>query len=216
MIHNLTQSRSLIDEYVAQLRDIHVQKDSWRFRQNLERIGFLIGYEISKKMEYESIKTQTPLGVADTFQVSRAPVVATILRAGLPLHQGVLNAFDKSENAFVSAYRKHNEDGTFEIQLDYISCPSLEGKTLILCDPMLATGASIVTTIRQLRQYGIPAHTHIACAIASTEGIEYIKSNLENYTLWTAAIDDELTDKGYIYPGLGDAGDLAYGVKMQQ
>lgn len=185
-----------------------------RFRRNLERIGEIAAYEISKTLEYSQNEVITPLGVAVTPLLKEQPVVATILRAGLPMHQGVLNYFDRADNAFVSAYRRHHKDGTFDIRLDYLSSPSLAEKVLIMTDPMLATGSSIVMTYKAMLQRGKPKHTHIVCAIASTQGIEYIKSHLPSgITIWAGAVDDELTAQAYIVPGLGDAGDLAFGEK---
>lgn len=186
-----------------------------RFRRNLERIGEIFAYEISKTLPYVSRDVTTPLGIANMQVLREQPVVGTILRAGLPLHQGVLNYFDRADNAFISAYRKHHKDGTFDIKLEYVSCPSLENRVLILADPMLATGSSMVMTAKAIRERGNPSHTHIVAAVASTYGVEFVKSHLpENVTIWCAAIDDELTAQSYIVPGLGDAGDLAYGTKL--
>lgn len=215
MVHNLSQSNSLINEFVSELRDTAIQGDRMRFRRNLERIGEIFAYEISKTLPYVSRDVTTPLGIANMQVLREQPVVGTILRAGLPLHQGVLNYFDRADNAFISAYRKHHKDGTFDIKLEYVSCPSLENRVLILADPMLATGSSIVMTAKAIRERGNPSHTHIVAAVASTYGVEYVKSQLpENVTIWCAAIDDELTAQSYIVPGLGDAGDLAYGTKL--
>jgi uracil phosphoribosyltransferase len=186
-----------------------------RFRRNLERIGEVAAYEISKKLAFVEKEVQTPLGIAGSKVLEHQPVLATILRAGLPLHQGLLNYFDKADNAFISAYRKHNKDGTFEISLDYISCPELENRVVIISDPMLATGSSLVKTIHFLKEEGHPKEIHIVTAIACTVGIEYVKREEPSVTVWCADIDDELTAKGYIVPGLGDAGDLAFGVKVQ-
>jgi uracil phosphoribosyltransferase len=197
------------------LRDIHIQKDAMRFRYNLERIGEFIAFEISKKLSYQSVNTTTPLGEASSRILANQPVLATILRAGLPLHNGLLRIFDKAQNAFVSAYRKHHKDNTFEIAVEYLSSPSLENKILILSDPMLATGSSMVLTYQALLKKGMPVHTHIVAVIASKQGVEYLKTHMpnQNYTLWIGAIDEELTAQSYIVPGLGDAGDLAYGEK---
>ncbi|GAB4201858.1 MAG: uracil phosphoribosyltransferase [Bacteroidia bacterium] len=216
MIHNLYQSNSIINQYIAEIRDKEIQKDSWRFRKNMERLGQCIAYEISKELEYKDVPVTTPLGVANSRVLLQQPVVATILRAGLPLHMGILDVFDKAENAFVSAYRKHHKDHSFDIALEYVSCPALDNKVLILCDPMLATGSSMVLTFKALLQRGKPKHTHIVCAIASKQGIDYLKKNMPdvNYTLWCGAIDEELTSTAYIVPGLGDAGDLAFGEKI--
>ncbi|MBL7948801.1 MAG: uracil phosphoribosyltransferase [Bacteroidia bacterium] len=215
MVHNLSQSNSLINEFVSELRDTAIQGDRMRFRRNLERIGEIFAYEISKTLPYVSRDVTTPLGIANMQVLREQPVVGTILRAGLPLHQGVLNYFDRADNAFISAYRKHHKDGTFDIKLEYVSCPSLENRVLILADPMLATGSSMVMTAKAIRERGNPSHTHIVAAVASTYGVEFVKSHLpENVTIWCAAIDDELTAQSYIVPGLGDAGDLAYGTKL--
>lgn len=215
MVINLTDQHSLVSNWINELRDVTVQNDRMRFRRNLERIGEVAAYEISKKLPFKEVEVETPLGTATGKVLESQPVIATILRAGLPLHQGLLNYFDKADNAFISAYRKHNKDGSFEISLDYISCPELEGRTLIICDPMLATGSSLVKTIQFLREEGNPKELHIVTAIACTVGIEYVKREDPHLTIWCGDIDDELTAKGYIVPGLGDAGDLAFGVKVQ-
>ncbi len=216
MIHILGQNRSLLNEYIAEVRDVEIQKDSLRFRRNMERIGEIFAYEISKAMGWKEEDVITSLGVARCDKLISQPVIATILRAGLPFHQGLLNFFDKAENAFVSAYRKHHKNGRFDIQIEYTSSPALDGKVLILGDPMLATGASMVLAYKELIRKGIPAHTHIIAILASIEGVEYLKKNLLNdrFTVWLGAVDDELTAKAYIVPGLGDAGDLAFGSKL--
>jgi uracil phosphoribosyltransferase len=204
-----------MNQFVAELRNVEVQQDRMRFRRNLERIGEIIAYEISKLLIYEEVEITTPLGAAIMNLAKEQPVIATILRAGLPMHQGFLNYFDHADNAFISAYRKHHKDGSFDIALEYVSCPSLENRTLILCDPMLATGSSMVMTYKAMLEKGVPRHTHIVCAIASAQGIAHVKSHLsENVTIWAAAVDDELTAQSYIVPGLGDAGDLAFGEKL--
>jgi uracil phosphoribosyltransferase len=215
MIINLSQQHSLISNWVGELRDMEVQKDRMRFRRNLERIGEVAAYEISKVLPFHEAEIQTPLGSAICKTLNEQPVLATILRAGLPLHQGLLNYFDKADNAFISAYRKHNKDGSFEISLDYVSCPELENRVVIISDPMLATGSSLVKTIHYLKAEGKPREIHIVVAIACTVGIEYVKREEPSVTIWCGDIDDELTAKGYIVPGLGDAGDLAYGTKVQ-
>lgn len=215
MVINLSDKHSLVSNWVSELRDVTIQNDRMRFRRNLERIGEVAAYEISKKLPFSEVEVETPLGTATSKVLATQPVIATILRAGLPLHQGLLNYFDKADNAFISAYRKHNKDGTFEISLDYISCPELEDRVLIICDPMLATGSSLVKTIQFLKEEGNPKEIHIVTAIACTVGIEYVKREDANLTIWCGDIDDELTAKGYIVPGLGDAGDLAFGVKVQ-
>ncbi|MBT3208374.1 MAG: uracil phosphoribosyltransferase [Bacteroidetes bacterium] len=215
MIYILNENNSILNQFIAEIRDENIQKDKIRFRRNLERIGEIIAYEISKKLEFSEKLIQTSLGISNTPVLSEKLVLGTILRAGLPFHQGLLNYFDSAENAFVSAYRKYNKDGSFDIEVEYISSPNIEEKTLILADPMLATGLSMVLAYKSLLENGIPAHTHIVSIIASREGVEYLNKHLptENITLWIIAIDDELTAKSYIVPGLGDAGDLAYGSK---
>lgn len=215
MIVNLSQQHSLISNWVGELRDVSIQTDRMRFRRNLERIGEVAAYEISKVLPFTEQEIQTPLGTAVHKVLKEQPVLATILRAGLPLHQGLLNFFDKADNAFISAYRKHHKDGSFEISLEYVSCPDLENRVLIISDPMLATGSSLVKTIHFLKEEGRPKEIHIVAAIACTVGIEYVKREEPAVTIWCGDIDDELTAKGYIVPGLGDAGDLAFGSKVQ-
>jgi uracil phosphoribosyltransferase len=215
MVVNLSQHYSLLSDWIGELRDEEIQKVRMRFRRNMERVGEVAAFEISKTLAFEEKETQTPLGIAVSKTLKSQPVLATILRAGLPLHQGLLNYFDKADNAFISAYRKHQRDGSFEISLDYVSCPDLEDRVVIISDPMLATGSSLVKTIQFLRDEGKPSEIHIVVAIACTVGIEYVKRSEPQCKLWCGAIDDELTAKGYIVPGLGDAGDLAYGTKVQ-
>jgi uracil phosphoribosyltransferase len=215
MVINLSEKHSLVSNWIGELRDIDIQTDRMRFRRNLERIGEVAAYEISKVLPFVEKEIQTPLGIADCKMMTEQPVLATILRAGLPLHQGLLNFFDKADNAFISAYRKHSKDGSFDISLDYVSCPELENRVVIISDPMLATGASLVKTIHFLKEEGNPREIHIVAAIACTVGIEYVKREQSSVTIWCGDIDDELTAKGYIVPGLGDAGDLAFGVKVQ-
>lgn len=215
MIVNLSQQHSLVSNWVSELRNVDIQNDRMRFRRNLERIGEVAAYEISKVLPFDEKEIQTPLGTATHKMLKDQPVLATILRAGLPLHNGILNYFDQADNAFISAYRKHNKDGSFEISLDYVSCPELENRVLILSDPMLATGSSLVKTIHHLKEEGRPSSIHIVVAIACTVGIEYVKREEPSVTIWCGDIDDELTAKGYIVPGLGDAGDLAFGTKVQ-
>ena len=215
MVYVLGASNSIFNQFIAEIRDEVVQKDSMRFRRNIERLGEIFAYEISKKINYEVREVNTPLGIANVSVPEEQPVVASILRAGLPLHQGVLNYFDKAQNAFISAYRRHHKDGSFDIQVEYLASPDLNGKFLILCDPMLASGSSMVLTYQALLRRGIPAHTHIVSVIASSEGLDYVKKHLpENITLWIGVIDEELTAQSYIVPGLGDAGDLAFGEKI--
>ena len=215
MVINLSEDHSLVSNWISELRNVEVQTDRLRFRRNLERIGEVAAYEISKKMEWVEKEITTPLGTSLCKVIEKQPVLATILRAGLPMHQGLLNYFDGADNAFISAYRKHKADGSFEISLDYISCPEMEGRVVIISDPMLATGASLVKTIQFIREEGNPAEIHFVCAIACTVGIEYVLRAEPRATIWCGDIDDELTAKGYIVPGLGDAGDLAFGVKVQ-
>ncbi|GAC1393042.1 MAG: uracil phosphoribosyltransferase [Candidatus Saccharimonadales bacterium] len=215
MVINLSEEHSLVSNWLSELRNVDVQDDRLRFRRNLERIGEAGAYEISKKLSWIEKEVTTPLGTSSCKVLEKQPVLATILRAGLPMHQGLLNYFDKADNAFISAYRKHNADGSFEISLDYISCPDMENRVVIISDPMLATGASLVKTIQFIREEGNPSEIHFVCAIACTVGIEYVLRAEPKATLWCGDIDDELTAKSYIVPGLGDAGDLAYGVKVQ-
>ena len=215
MVVNLSEQYSLLSDWISELRDVEVQGDRLRFRRNLERIAEVAAYEISKGLLYAEKEVQTPLGLASGKVLRDQPVIATILRAGLPMHQGLLNFFDKADNAFISAYRKHQRDGSFEISLDYVSCPELEGRVVIISDPMLATGASLVKTIQFLREEGHPSEIHVVVAIACTVGIEYVLRTEPNCKIWCGDIDDELTAKGYIVPGLGDAGDLAFGTKAQ-
>lgn len=216
MIVNLSDQHSLVSNWVSELRNVDVQGDRLRFRRNLERIGEIAAYEISKTLSWHEVEVQTPLGTHNSKLLKEQPVLATILRAGLPLHNGMLNYFDKADNAFISAYRKHHRDGSFEISLEYMSCPSLDNRIVIISDPMLATGASLVKTIHYMKDEGSPSAIHIVCAIASTIGIEFIQRECgEDIKIWCGDIDDELTAKGYIVPGLGDAGDLAFGTKAQ-
>jgi len=216
MIINLSEQHSLVSNWVSELRDVTVQNDRLRFRRNLERIGEIAAYEISKVLPHKEAEIQTPLGIHNSKVLAQQPVLATILRAGLPLHNGMLNYFDKADNAFISAYRKHHHDGTFEISLEYMSCPSLTDRVVIISDPMLATGSSLVKTINYMKEENSPASFHVVVAIACTVGIEFIHRECgQDITIWCGDIDDELTAKGYIVPGLGDAGDLAFGTKMQ-
>ena len=212
---NLGQKNSVLNKFVSEMRDRTVQKDSLRFRRNLERLGEIFAYEISQTMNYSEKPFVTPLGIANINTYDDQVVVATILRAGLPLHQGILNFFDGAQNAFVAAYRKYDKGEDFHINIEYASTPDLEGKTLILADTMLATGASLEIAYKRLCEEGQPAHTHLVCPISSAYAVEYLQKHLpaEGVSLWVAAIDEELTSHSYIVPGLGDAGDLAYGVK---
>ncbi len=214
-VYNLSENNSELSRFVSEIRDVEVQKDSLRFRRNMERIGEVMAYEMSKTFEYSEKLIQTPLGVAKVNTADNALVVSTILRAGLPFHQGFLSYFDKAENAFVSAYRKYKDALKFEICIEYLASPRLEGKTLIIADPMLATGSSLELAYGALLTKGKPAHVYIASVIASQKAVDFISEKFagENISLWTAAIDPELNDHAYIIPGLGDAGDLAFGVK---
>lgn len=211
----LSQKPSIADHYLADLRDVNIQRDRMKFRRNLERIGELLAYEISRTLTFKSHKVETPLGQAPARKLLQPVVLATILRAGLPLHQGFLNVFDEADNAFVGAYRGHNigEDDEFEVEMDYITSPDLTGKTLILIDPMLATGRSLEKVYHALLRFGIPAQTHIASVIASPEGVNFLQQRIPQCRLWLGAVDQKLNEQFYIVPGLGDAGDLAFGEK---
>jgi len=215
MINILSNTNSVLNHFIAEIRDAEIQKESLRFRYNLERIGAIFAYEISKELKYETKEVTTSLGIANVPVLVEYPVLATILRAGLPFHQGFLNVFDKSENAFISAYRKPHKDRSFSIQVDYSSAPDIVGKVMILCDPMIATGQSVVMCYKNLLSHGKPSHTHIVSILASLEGLDYLKKHLpqQEVTIWVGVIDDELTAQSYVVPGLGDAGDLAYGRK---
>lgn len=214
MIFDLSKTDSIANIFVAELRDQHIQQDTMRFRRNLERLGEFFAWEISKKISYLPAETQTPLGIAQTKQLEQQPVIATILRAGLPMQQGLLNIFDRAGSAFITAYRKAHTTGSIEIQVDYISSPDLTGKVVIMADPMLATGLSMVLCCKELiAEYKIK-ELHIVAAIASVEGIRHVRANLPAAKIWVGAIDEEMTTKSYIVPGLGDAGDLAYGTKL--
>lgn len=215
MLHNLENKNSLLSRFIAELRDIKIQSDRMRFRKNMERIGQIFAYEISQKLNYQVKDIETPLGVATVQACSDRLVISNILRAGIPMHYGILNYFDHADNAFVSAYRMHHKDGSFEINLQYVSCPDLNDAVLVICDPMLATGASMDIAIKNLLEYGTPKQIHIAIAIASAPGLEYIRRLYPDAHIWTGAIDEELTAKSYIVPGLGDAGDLSFGPKVQ-
>lgn len=216
IIHHLEENNSVLHQFIAEIRDTTIQKDSLRFRRNIERIGEILGYELSKELSYEKIEVTTPLGKSSTHKISDDIVLCSILRAGLPLHQGLLNYFDTAENAFISAYRHHpDNDKDFEIVVEYFAAPSVEDKTVLLADPMLATGQSLVAVLDGILKNGKPKEIHIVAVIASREGIDFIQKHFpENTHLWVAAIDTKLNDKGYIVPGLGDAGDLAFGNKL--
>ena len=212
----LGAKNTIINNYIAELRNVEVQGDRMRFRRNLERIGELIAYEISKTLDYETVSVTTPLGEKEMNIIVDQPVLATIMRAGLPLHQGFLNVFDKADNAFIAAYRKYDKNEDFEIRIEYYSAANIDGRVLMLVDPMLATGSSLVQCLDGLLHDEMkPSKLHLVAVIASAEGVDYVKKKLAKYdaTLWVGNIDDELTAKAYIVPGLGDAGDLAYGEK---
>jgi uracil phosphoribosyltransferase len=211
----LSEKNSIAKNFLSEIRDKEIQKDSMRFRRNLERMGEIFAYEISKSMEYEAIEVETVLGTKSTYRTADQPVVATVLRASLPLFQGVINFFDKAESAFIGAYRgSHAADQNFKVELDYITSPSVENKTLILCDPILATGKSLEKAYRTLTQYGKPKVTHVVSVIASVDGMNYIRETLPECKLWIGDVDREMNEKFYIVPGLGDAGDLAFGCKL--
>lgn len=215
-IHYISKENSILNHFLSQIRDVSIQKDSMRFRKNMERIGEIMAYELSKTLEYKSINVQTPLGIKHTSAIAEPVVLCSILRAGLALHQGFMNFFDEAENGFVSAYRHHyNNDDLFEILVEYQAAPSFEGKNIIFIDPMLATGQSIVAVLQKLRVEQQPKEIHIAVVIAAPEGIDYLKEHLPSTChLWVASLDEKLNKKNYIIPGLGDAGDLAYGEKL--
>lgn len=217
-IHNISLQNSILNSFVSELRDLKIQKDQMRFRRNIERIGEILGYELSKSLSYQKRKVNTPLGTCDINLYENDIVLCSILRAGIPLHNGLLNYFDTAENAFISAYRHHIKGSDdFEIIVEYSACPSLENKTLILVDPMLATGHSMVATLQALKPYGMPKNIHIVSIIGAKDGINYIQNHIDKKAhLWIAAIDEHLNDKSYIVPGLGDAGDLAFGEKLQK
>lgn len=213
-VHEIGKINSVFNRFIAEIRSEEIHNDRLRFRRNMERIGEIMAYEISKRLQYEERSVISPLGEAIMNLPSGEPVIATILRAGLPLHQGLLNYFDKADSAFVSAFRKHHKGGGFEIEVEYVSCPNLDGRTLIIADPMLATGSSMVLVVNALRRFGNPSSIHLVSAIASKQGVDYVRQKLPLETeLWIGAIDAELTAQAYIVPGLGDAGDLAYGLK---
>lgn len=216
MVFVLGNQDSVLNQFIYEMRDASIQSDSMRFRVNMERASMVFAYEISKKLKYKTIEVTTVLGTAEVSVPIDTLVIASILRAGLSMHNGMLQVFDHAENAFISAYRKYDHDGGFHIDVEYVSSPDLTQKVLILCDPMLATGSSMVLCYKELLNHGKPIHTHLVSIISSAEGIEYLKQQIppENYTLWTGAVDDELTAQAYIVPGLGDAGDLAFGKKV--
>lgn len=215
MVINLCEEYSIINDWMAEVRDRQVQQDRMRFRHNIERIGEIAGYEISKKLEFGAQEIQTPLGIAHCRQLKEQPVLGTILRAGIPLHRGLSRVFDHADHAFVGAYRRHEEDGSFQIKLEYLSCPDLNGRTLIMVDPMLATGSSLVKTLEQLQEIGTPKQIYVVTIIAAQPGIDYVFSHFPDITLWAGDVDEILNENKYIVPGIGDAGDLAFGPKKQ-
>jgi len=217
-IHNISLQNSILNNFISEIRSVGIQKDSMRFRRNIERIGEVLGYEMSKSLSYKTELVETPLGKCTINLPDNDIVLCSILRAGVPLHNGLLNYFDTAENAFISAYRHHKHDPeSFEIIVEYLACPNLENKTLVLADPMLATGQSMVATFEALKPFGIPKEVHLISVIGAQEGVNFVEQNFDDNThLWIAAIDETLNDKGYIIPGLGDAGDLAFGEKLQQ
>ncbi len=215
IINNLSKENTILNNFLSEIRCKDIQKDSMRFRTNIQRIGEITAYELSKTLTYELKTVTTPLGTKDISVPKNDIVLCSILRAGLPLHYGILNYFDNAENAFISAYRKHTDEKNFEIEVEYFASPSIDGKTLILADPMLATGQSLVSVFEGVKKYGTPKEIHVACVIGSEEGISYIEKYFPKDTkLWIATIDKELNEHGYIVPGLGDAGDLAFGNKI--
>lgn len=214
MLTDFSKSNSLINQFIAELRDEHIQKDRARFRKNMERLGEIFAYEISKKLSWTEQETTTPLGIATMPVLTEQPVLATILRAGLPLHQGMLNFFDQADSAYISAYRRTKKNKDFVIEMEYVSTPVMDNKTVIISDPMLATGSSMVLTCKELMSRAKLKSLHIVSVIASRDGVEYVKRHLPKAHLWLGAIDEELTTKSYIVPGLGDAGDLAFGEKI--
>jgi uracil phosphoribosyltransferase len=217
IINVLDQKNSILNKFIAEIRDEEIQKDSMRFRRNIERIGEILAYELSHSLEFEKTTVTTPLGTKIMNLPKQDVVLCSILRAGLPLHNGLLNYFDEAENGFISAYRKHINETEFEIVVEYFASPNLDGKILILADPMLATGRSIASVYEGLKKHGTPKEIHLACVIGSKEGIEHVKENFpENTKLWIGTVDDKLNDKGYIVPGLGDAGDLSFGYKLSK
>ena len=217
-IHNISLQNSILNNFISEIRSVGIQKDSMRFRRNIERIGEILGYEMSKSLSYKTEPVETPLGKCTINLPDNDIVLCSILRAGVPLHNGLLNYFDTAENAFISAYRHHKHDPeSFEIIVEYLACPNLENKTLVLADPMLATGQSMVATFEALKPFGTPKEVHLISVIGAQEGVNFVEQNLDDNThLWIAAIDETLNDKGYIIPGLGDVGDLAFGEKLQQ
>ncbi|ROI02542.1 uracil phosphoribosyltransferase [Chryseobacterium sp. G0240] len=216
MLTILSQNFSLVNEWINELRNVEVQHDRMRFRRNMERIGEIAAFEISKGLEVRDVEIQTPLDTIKSREIAVQPVITTILRAGVPLFEGILNYLDRADCGFVAAYRKHDANDYFSIKQDYLTCPSIEGRPLIVADPMLATGASLIEAIKDLLTNGNPTQLHIVAAIASRQGVETVQKAYPEAQIWVGAIDEQLTSKGYITPGLGDAGDLSYGEKLQR
>lgn len=214
MIINLSEQLTIASKFISELRDINIQKDRMRFRYNLERLGEIFAYEISKSLEYGTREVETPFGIANTRFLADRLIVSALLRAGLPLHKGILNYFDEADSAFITSYRMHHKDGSFEVKLEYITSPSLEGAVLIIADPMIATGSSLKKSLDALYEYGTPKSIHIVSVIATTEGIHHIQRFYPKTRFWIGEMDEELTAKSYIVPGIGDAGDLCFGDKM--
>ena len=215
MMYILSNEVSLVNSWINELRNVEVQTDRMKFRRNMERIGEIAAFEISKKLDYKEMEITTPLDKIKVKEIAVQPVITTILRAGVPLFQGVLNYFDKADCGFVAAYRKHDMNDYFSIKQDYLTCPNIEGRPLIVADPMLATGASLIEALKDLLTHGKPSQIHIVAAIASRQGAEAIRTAYPEAQIWIGAVDEELTSKGYITPGLGDAGDLSFGEKLQ-
>ncbi|MFT6334207.1 MAG: uracil phosphoribosyltransferase [Saprospiraceae bacterium] len=215
MVYRLYENNTILNQFIAEIRDVNIQKDRLRFRRNMERIGEIFAYEISKTLDYQKTSVETPLGIADCHLPKDRIVLTTILRAGLPLHNGLLSYLDHADNGFISAYRKHHKDGTFEISMQYVTCPDINDAVVVISDPMLATGTSMKKGVEAILEYGTPKQIHIVVAIASSTGLSYLIRHFPNASIWVAAEDEELTAKSYIVPGLGDAGDLAYGSKLQ-
>jgi uracil phosphoribosyltransferase len=214
MLHNLSTTKSLIGNFLSEIRSVEIQKDPLRFRKNFERIAEIMAYEVSKTLTFKTISVTTPLAIANLDVITEQPVLATILRAGLSMHQGMLNYFDKADSAFISAYRRHSSEEEFDIHVEYLAAPTIDNKVVIISDPMLATGSSMVTVYKALLKQGNPSKIIVVSAIATQEAIEFVQKHLPlNTDIWVAAIDSELTAQSYIVPGLGDAGDLAYGIK---
>ena len=217
MTHTLNETNTILNKFLAELRDVNIQRDSMRFRRNLERVGEVMAYEISKTLDYAAQNVETSQGEAVVAIQTDEVVIASVLRAGIPFHQGFLNYFDDAQSSFISAYRKYSKDNSFNIKIECVSCCDITDKILILVDPMLATGSSLLLAYNAIvEKGGVPKHTHLATCVASEDGLEYITKNVssENVTVWSCAVDAELTVKSYIVPGIGDAGDLAYGVKL--